>query len=256
MIFNRLLRAAIDSNRKLCDQFDRLILSPEWSIDGNQTFRDSLLPAALQHAALVYDVGGGRHPAVTIERKQSMALRVVGVDISEPELSLAPPGHYDTTVCADVCTIEGKQDGDLAICQTLLEHVADTEQALRGIASLVRPGGRVLVFAPSRRALFALLNRHLPEHFKRATLFAIFPESQGQQGFPSYYDRCTERELRESGSRAALDVEFVHRFWVSKYFSFSLPLYVAWRSWMVAHRRFAGDSAAETFAIAFRKRAT
>jgi 2-polyprenyl-6-hydroxyphenyl methylase/3-demethylubiquinone-9 3-methyltransferase len=136
-------------------------------------------------------VGGGKNPVVAPERKTELDLRVIGVDIDGGELASAPAGSYDQTVCADIGSYQGPGDGDLVICQALLEHVRDSGAALRAIASILKPGGRALIFVPSRNAVYARLNLLLPEALKRKILFTVFPETRRDHGFRAFYDRCT-----------------------------------------------------------------
>ena len=99
---------------------------------------------------------------------------MVGLDIDGKELSAAPDGLYDRTAAADITKYRGQGDADLVICQALLEHVHDTGRALEAIASILKPGGRALIFVPSRNAVYARLNLLLPENLKRRILFAFF----------------------------------------------------------------------------------
>jgi 2-polyprenyl-6-hydroxyphenyl methylase/3-demethylubiquinone-9 3-methyltransferase len=207
----------------------------------------------LFEGAKVYDVGGGRRACIPLETKEKLSLRVVGLDISARELSLAPAGSYDQIVCADVTAYEGHADADIAICETLLEHVVDNELAFRALASIVKPGGLLLLFVPSRRAMFARLNVALPEELKRQVLFLLHPKSRGKQGFPAYYDRCTPGEFRELAARHGFFVEEERLYWRSEYFAFFAPLYMAWRGWVLASRAVLADDAAETFSLALRK---
>ena len=84
--------------------------------------------------------------------KERLGLRGTGLDIDADELARAPAGTYDETICADITEYEGKGQADLVICQAVLEHVANTEQALRSIASCLKRGGVALLFVPSRNA--------------------------------------------------------------------------------------------------------
>jgi SAM-dependent methyltransferase len=251
-----LFRALIASQQGLSRGFDRL-LPPHFRVDGNRDFVESFVPAILQSALrpgmTVYDVGGGKGPLIDPRTKSAWGLRVVGLDLSQEELDRAPGGAYDETICADVCEYRGRGDADLVICQALLEHVPDVEQALAGIASLLKPGGHALLFVPSRNALFARLNLLLPEHVKRRVLFTIFPEKEEKQGFPARYDRCTPRDLKAIAARCGLSPVGQRCYYLSSYFSFLFPLYLAWRMWVVLFYCIDRDQSAETFCLALRK---
>jgi SAM-dependent methyltransferase len=246
------LRKLIDSQVRLTRRFDRL-LPAELQIDGNRDFLDDLVPHHLQPGALLYDVGGGKNPVIGRQLKTDLALRTVGLDIDNAELASAPPGLYDQTICADITAYGGHCDADLVICQALLEHVRDTDRAVAAISSILKPGGRALIFVPCRNAVYARLNSILPEEVKRRILFGVFPNTRRDQGFPAYYNWCTPAGFDRLGRRHGLIPELLRPYFTSGYFRFCLPLHVAWRMWLLLFRLMAGAEAAETFAVVFRK---
>jgi 2-polyprenyl-6-hydroxyphenyl methylase/3-demethylubiquinone-9 3-methyltransferase len=187
-------------------------------------------------------------------QKWQLGLRVVGIDIDPAELQAAPAGLYDRTIAADITSFQGDSDADLVICQALLEHVRDTDAALRAIASILKPGGRALLFVPSRNAVYARLNLLLPESLKRRILFSIFPHMRRDHGFPAFYDRCTPRRFRAMADANGLQTEECRAYFHSDYFRFFSPLHAVWRLWTLAFRAFSGEEAAETFSLVLRKR--
>ncbi len=247
-----LFRAVIAQQQRLSNAFDRL-LPARLRVDGNRDFVETFVPEYLRPGMTVYDVGGGKSPFVNPGQKAAMGLRVVGIDVDADELARAPRGAYDESICADICAYTGSQDADLVICQALLEHVPDVEQALRSLASIAKPGGHVLVFVPSRNAVFAQINLVIPERVKRAALFTIFPHSAEKQGFPAYYDRCTPRQIRELAIRFGLAIQSERHYFTSSYFKFFFPLHVVWRIWILAFQFVCGDAAAETFVLSLQR---
>jgi 2-polyprenyl-6-hydroxyphenyl methylase/3-demethylubiquinone-9 3-methyltransferase len=200
-----------------------------------------------------YDVGGGKQPYINRETKERLGLKVVGLDIDADELARAPQGLYDEVVCADITRFSGPGTADLLVCQALLEHVSDVGAAFTSIASILRPGGRAVIFVPSRNAVFARLNLLLPEKVKRWVLFQVYPQSRVGGGFRSYYDRCTPMDFRELIKTNGLqEIEF-RPYYESAYFSFCLPAHIVWRLWTQLFRLMKGDQAAETFCLAFVK---
>ena len=240
------------SQQRLSRLFDRL-LPAEYQVDGNRDFLDHWIAPYLDRGAVVYDIGGGKNPVVGREEKRRFGLRVIGLDIDGRELAAAPAGVYDQTICADITQYRGQADADLVICQALLEHVRDSQAAIRAISSLLKPGGRALIFLPSRNAVFARINLLLPEWMKRKILYTVFPATQRDQGFPAYYDRCTPRDFRRLADGAGLTVDACKTYFRSSYFTFFFPLHFVWRLWTLAFRFFAGEQAAETFSLALRK---
>ncbi len=252
-VVRTLLRTQIWLSR----QFDRL-LPPLFRVDGNRDFLDTLLPcylspAMLQDQSRIYDVGGGKQPCIPAETKRSRHFHVIGLDISADELTNAPHDAYDETIEADIQEYTGRENGDLVICQALLEHVPDNEKAFRALSSMLRPGGRLLLFVPSRNAWFAKLNRHLPDSLKRSLLYSIFPHTREAQGFPAYYDKCTPKDFRELAHTNNLRMVALHPYYKSSYFSFFFPLYLVWRIWLLFAFLIWGEDAAETFSLVLQK---
>lgn len=249
------LRTFFDWQVRLSHRFDRL-LPESYRVDGHDDFRDHILPEYIDHDMMIYDVGGGARPYVTPALKREHRLRVIGLDIDARELSRAPAGAYDATICADLTRYRGRNDGDLVICQATLEHVQDTGQAFAALASLARPGGRVAIFVPSRNAVFARLNLLLPESVKRFLLFNIFPYEQvGHQGHKAHYDRCNPRQFADLARRHGFQIERREHYFMSFYFGFLVPLHILWRLWIVSFRAMRGDQAAETFVMVLRRMA-
>ena len=244
-----LLRTFMDVNIRLSKWFDRQFLPSTFLVDGNKDFIHELAPAYLRQGMKIYDVGGGKQPFVGGAKKQQLGLTVVGIDICQSELALAPVGGYDETICCDIAKVEGLSDGDLVICQAVLEHVKDTEGAIRSIASLLKPGGKALIFVPSRNAIFAQLNILLPENIKRKILFSIYPSTSAAQGFPSFYHKCTPDDFVEMASKNGLVAEESRYYFISSYFSFLFPIYLLWRIWILLFKAFFGHQAAETFSL-------
>lgn len=248
-----LVRAFLNANVKASQWFDRTFMPKDFLKDGNRDFIVDFAPRHLQFGQKIYDVGGGKQPFVSVTEKAGKGLTVVGIDISATELEKAPAGAYDEAICADIAKYLGRGDGDIVFCQAVLEHVQDTEGAMKSIASILKPGGRALIFVPSRNAVFARLNLLLPQSLKQKLLFTIYPSARAAQGFPSYYHRCTPSDLLEMAAANGLVLETGRYYFISSYFSFLFPVYFVWRLWMLVFRALAGQQAAETFSFALIK---
>lgn len=175
------------------------------------------------------DVGGGKTPFFSPETVQQREFFVTGVDIDAAELAAAPVGAYANVIVSALEECRGAEDHDFVIAQSVLEHVYDGREAVRGIASLLRPEGTVVTFCPNRRAWFARLNLLLPEGMKRGILFFIFPSKRERQGFPAHYDGCTPGEMEANMRRAGIRPVEIKYYFVSSYFMFFFPLYLFWR---------------------------
>lgn len=246
------LRRLTELQARLSTMVDRF-LPERFRIYGRQYFRETLVPRHLRRGQTIYDVGGGANPFLAPERKARLAARVIGLDISAGELERAPNGSYDAIVSADIAAYDGPGDADLVICQSVLEHVHDVGGAFRSLASLLRPGGRLLLFVPNRNAFFARLNRLLPEALKRRILFGLYPEKEETSGFPVFYDRCTPRDFRALAAECGLAVDEERHFYICSYFFGVLPAYIIWRLWTLIGARMFGAQAAATFCMVLRK---
>jgi 2-polyprenyl-3-methyl-5-hydroxy-6-metoxy-1,4-benzoquinol methylase len=247
-----LFRKWLDLNMALSRWADRC-LPAQMTKDGNREFLDVFVDHYLHKDMKIYDVGGGKHPYLSPSDKRRLNAHVVGFDISGAELRSAPEGSYDRQIVANVCGYRGDGDGDLVICQSLLEHVPDTISALRAMTTLLKPGGILLVFVPCRNACFARLNLMLPESWKRRILFAVFPHARIDQGFKSYYDRCIPSEVLGTCEAEGMRCLEFRRYYSSSYFSFFFPAYLAWRLWTLVVFLARWGDYCETFAFAAQK---
>lgn len=97
-----MIRRFINWNIEMSRAFDRL-LPEDYRIDGNSDFKNSFAPKWLKENARVIDVGGGKNPFISVDKKKFLSIHVTGVDISAQELQRAPAGGYDVTKCAISC---------------------------------------------------------------------------------------------------------------------------------------------------------
>ncbi len=247
------IRNFINYNRKLSHAFENLF--PEkFSKSGGADFDDNVVPKYLERGHIIYDVGGGKRPYITKNKKDKLDVKVIGIDICQEELNNAPKGVYDRTIQSAIEDVIGNCDGDLVICDAVLEHVSDVQSALNSISSLLKPGGIALLFVPSKNAAFARLNILLPEKLKKKLLFAIFPEKSYSGGFPAYYNNCTPGQFSKMTAAAGFTIIEERCYYWSSYFSFFVPIYIFWRVGFFAYYFFARKEAAEGFSLVLKKR--
>jgi len=249
---SRLIRKFIELNRR-ASRYLNSFLPVSVTQDGNVFFLNEILPYAFAPGQVVFDIGGGAQPYVDTKLKQRFGLRTTGIDISREELEAAPPGTYDEIVVADISTLRLQSEADVVICQATLEHLADTEGAVKAIADLMQPGAKAYFFAPSRNAVFARINLLLPQRLKEKLLYTVSPEVEDHQGFPARYDKCTPREIEKLFNDCELEIVERHLFWMSSYFMILTPVFVLWRLWQGAFWIFSHENAAETFIYIVRK---
>lgn len=198
---------------------------PECGIDGPRDFRERVLPGLLRAGQRVLDVGGGKHPAISLQTKRDLGLHVVGLDVSAAELAEAPSGAYDATIVGDVATVGIPGRYDLVFSRSVIEHVADPRGALANLAGVMAPGGLMAHVIPCRNAPFAMLNRWLGNDAARRLLFAIFPEKEEHSGFRVYYRECTPGRLARICREHHLEIVRIVPYYNSGYTSFFAPLY-------------------------------
>jgi 2-polyprenyl-6-hydroxyphenyl methylase/3-demethylubiquinone-9 3-methyltransferase len=249
-----LLSRLVQTQVFLANKLDSL-LPAHFILDGYSSFRRDFAPRFFKPGLVVWDIGGGKHPLIDLESKRRLGLTVVGFDLSESDLDRAPEGSYDKAVVANITTFRGAGTADIVVCQALLEHVRDTEAAMRAISSVLKPGGVVLLFVPCRNAPYAWLNRMLPHVLTKVLLRTLNPGGHGGQGFPPYYDRCTPRDFRRIAEGTGMSVIDCRTYYMSSYFNAFFPVYLLWRAWILVIHRIAPEQFAETFSMALRKKA-
>jgi SAM-dependent methyltransferase len=248
----RIAKQLIASQVALSAAFDRL-LPESFRIDGSKDFKRRIVPSYLRPSLVIYDIGGGARPCVDLETKHRLGLTVTGVDLDKEQFVKAPRGLYDRAIIADITTYQEQNAADLVVCKSTLEHVQDTEAALARMARLLNPGGTLLVYVPSRNALYARLNVLLPQRLKLRLLSAFMPNQADHLGFPAIYDHCTPGDFRRFATRHGLQIKELRPYYISSYFSVVFPVYVLWRVWILAYRAIAREHAAESFVLIARK---
>ncbi|MDQ0464231.1 2-polyprenyl-6-hydroxyphenyl methylase/3-demethylubiquinone-9 3-methyltransferase [Caulobacter ginsengisoli] len=231
--------------------FDRL-LPADWQVEGSREYRNHTLPSFLKPGLTVWDIGSGRTPMISPQRKAEIGMTVVGLDIDPEELKAAPPGAYDRSIVADLTKFEGDGSADLVVSHCCLEHVPDNRASMRAIASMLKPGGRAVIYQPSRNAAFSRLNMILPEAIKLKLLGAL-PDKGGKGGFKAFYNHCTPAQFKRLAREHGLEIEQERVFWNSGYFQIFPPLHVLWRGGQALFRLVAGEQAAESFMLVLRK---
>lgn len=246
-----MLTKIINSQMKLSEKFDDIVMPSQFRVS-NYYFR-SIISTYIRENSVIYEIGGGKHPFTSRDLKTLLQCQIVGVDIDEGELENAPAAVYDKTIVADITKYRGIEDGDIAICLMVLEHVKDTKLALQGIASCLKKGGYCAILLPSGNALYSWINRMLPEGLKRRLLFSIFPQSKNHANFRAYYDHCTPGQIKQACKSIGLEIVEERYYYQSPYFSFFFPLYVLWRIYLLLYYILDKKEAAETFGLVLRK---
>lgn len=247
-----IMRRFIEWNRYASWRLDEL-LDPRGRRGAGSSDFQAALESCLRPGLVILDVGGGKTPAVTPELKVSLGAQVIGIDISQEELSAAPAGSYDRTICADIAAAVSLPEADLAIAHSVTEHVRDPHAMYRNIFAALRPGGVSISYLPNKLAAHALVNSLLPHRLTRALLKTFHWESSDALGFKAYYRYCypsaMERLLRQAGFEA---MEFrIH--YRSQYGNFFVPLHTCELLWQLFTSRCRIRNLCEGFTVTARK---
>jgi len=221
------VRRFIEWNRRV-SRWERTLMAravPACAIDGPYDFHEHVLPGLLRAGQRVLDVGGGKHPGISLQTKRELGLHVVGLDVSEAELAQAPAGAYDAIVVGDASSVEIPGRYDLVFSRSVIEHVEDPRAVIANLAGVLASGGIMAHVVPCRNAPFAIVNRRLGNRLARRLLFAIFPEKEEHSGFQVHYRDCTPSRLARICRECELEVVQVTPYYNSGYTSFFAPLY-------------------------------
>lgn len=153
-----------------------------------------------------------------------------GFDIDLDELRLAEDfytGIFRVDLTEDAPS-KNRQNYDYVICLNTLEHVRDAASSINNLVKMLDADGTLYLKLPCRHALFAKLNKALPQNIKRAILHSIYPQKSGD-GFKAYYDKSTPSEIKKILEDNGLEVQELNLIKWSSYFSFLFPLYLVWR---------------------------
>jgi 2-polyprenyl-3-methyl-5-hydroxy-6-metoxy-1,4-benzoquinol methylase len=136
---------------------------------------------------------------------------VEGIDISEEALQFCRKRGLDNVSHADVLDLPFASDRfDFVTALDVLEHLDDDTGALREFRRVLKPGGRVFIFAPAHRWLWSL-----------------------QDDVSQHKRRYVARTLREAVEKSGLTVE--RQTYVS---TFLLPVIFLGRQWLKVRLRF------------------
>jgi 2-polyprenyl-6-hydroxyphenyl methylase/3-demethylubiquinone-9 3-methyltransferase len=155
-------------------KFDSLATS-WWDPQGSSKPLHDLNPLRLQYvlriaaaagrplaAARVLDVGCGG--GILSEAMARTGADVLGIDLARAVLEVAKMHAQESqvtlryrAVAAEELALEAPGEFDLVTCMEMLEHVPDPAAILQALATLVRPGGNVVVSTLNRTPLAFLV---------------------------------------------------------------------------------------------------
>jgi 2-polyprenyl-6-hydroxyphenyl methylase/3-demethylubiquinone-9 3-methyltransferase len=157
--------------------------------------------AAQLQDARVLDVGCGG--GILSEAMARAGARVLGVDLSQPILDVAELHALDAKVSLDYRAVAAEElaaerpgSFELVTCMEMLEHVPDPSAVMAALATLVKPGGDVIV---------STLNRKLSA-FAVAIIGAEYIARMLPRGTHQYMKFIRPSELARWGRAAGLEL--------------------------------------------------
>ena len=157
--------------------------------------------AASLRDARVLDVGCGG--GILSEAMARSGARVLGIDLSQAVLDVAELHALEAKLAVEYQAIAAEElaaakpgSFDLVTCMEMLEHVPDPAAALAALATLVKPGGNVIV---------STLNRK-PVAFAVAIVGAEYLARMLPRGTHEYLKFIRPSELARWGRAAGLEL--------------------------------------------------
>ena len=161
-----------------------------------------------RHDLEILDAGCGT--GLTLQELGTLG-RAQGVDISDEALEFCRMRGLENVYNADLGDLPFDADQfDIVTALDVLEHLNDDTAALAEFRRVLKPGGRVFIFAPAHRWLWSLQDE--VSHHKR---------------------RYVAKTLGESVLSAGLEIE--RQTYVS---TFLLPVIYVGRQWLKVRRKF------------------
>lgn len=141
------------------------------------------------------DVGCGRsifpfNPKLSQELADRCKL-VVGVD---PDATLDENPHVHEKVRGTIEDLEEGRTFSVATLRMVAEHIAEPAAALKSLARVLEPGGKVVVYTVNRWTPVALAARLTP-HRLHHTIKRLIWQSEEKDTFPVVYRMNTHKQL-------------------------------------------------------------
>lgn len=132
----------------------------------------------------IYEAGGGSTSFLPLELLRRAKVTVVDIDAEQ----LRNNDYAQQKIRGDVQSHRFARDSfDLVICYNVIEHLRDVEAALDRFCEALKPGGLILIGAPSPQSLSGFVTRHTPHWFHVWFYrYVMGEESAGQPGQPPF----------------------------------------------------------------------
>jgi len=180
------------------------------------------IDAAVGSDSVVLDVGCG-HGAPNLQRLKGRAGRLYGIDLVDfdaqsDDMVLLNESISDLKSFAD-------NSIDLAYSRSVMEHVADIENAYKELYRVLRPGGIYVFLTPNRYDYASIIATLVPNRF-HAKVVKLTEGRDEQDTFPIVYASNTFREIRRLSAANGFRIRRLERLGqYPSYLRFSRPLF-------------------------------
>ena len=197
----------------------------------DRIYSRDLLPAAIfrkevleqvSSESVVLDIGCGRR-ASFLRSLAPCVKTAYGVDLEIAET--VHEGNMTLMHGDAVSVLLPDHSVDIITMIHVSEHLCDPDRVFLECGRVLRPGGSLVLIAPSKFYLPILIGRAIP-HGVRQWANSVMTGSRSEDTFPAYYRANSPRALRRLAAVAGFDVAAIR--YVSnhpQYFMFSTVLY-------------------------------
>jgi SAM-dependent methyltransferase len=188
-----------------------------WDESFTAFLKDTLQPKSGRR---ILDVGCGTGTAeVNLSRLRLTQVNFVAVDLLPERVAVALAAARATNfragfAAADACSLPFPDATfDSTFCVAVLQHITDAPRAVREMARVTRPGGRLLAVEPdnSARYFYSSTTEGMEAREAAARLFATIEEARGAAGDPGIGPR-----LPTLFAQSGIEPLSVHLFPVSR----------------------------------------
>ena len=167
----------------------------------------------------ILEVGGIDRPLLA----KSNDYEYIGIDIDEQ-----PACHeiYDEFIVRSIEeSVERKVD--LIISCTLLEHVANNENAIKVMHEALNDHGVMHHYVPSKWHPYAIALRLVGPTIQKILIPLLRPGAEAVSGYPAFFNHCSPQAMRRLVNRTGFSEVSIKPFYrASDYFAFFVPAYL------------------------------